>query len=52
MTNLEHLAADLAREFPTGVTGLRRHGIRELRCAVEAGVGPGLARWLGVSCGA
>ena len=52
MTNLEHLAADLSREFPTGVTGLGRHGARELRCAVEAGVVPGLARWLGVSCGA
>ena len=46
MTNLEHLAAGLSREFPTGVTGLRRHGTRELQCAVEAGVVPGLARWL------
>jgi Ni,Fe-hydrogenase III large subunit/Ni,Fe-hydrogenase III component G len=52
MTRLELVAAGLSQEFPTGITGLRRHGIRELRCGVEAGVVPGLARWLRVGCGA
>ena len=52
MTRLELVAAGLSQEFPTGITGLHRHGIRELRCGVEAGVVPGLARWLRVGCGA
>ena len=52
MTGLDQLAAALSREFPAGLTGLRRHETRELRCAVEAGAVPGQARWLRVAGGA
>jgi Ni,Fe-hydrogenase III large subunit/Ni,Fe-hydrogenase III component G len=52
MTGFDRLPSALAREFPAGLAWIQSHETRVLRCAVEAQVVPGLARWLRVSWGA